>query len=40
MGASMMYGRSDGEREEPVPRHTEVNEKLATAILNRGRKKV
>ena len=31
---------SDGAREEPVPRHAEINEKLATAILSRTRKKV
>jgi mRNA interferase HicA len=30
---------SDGEREEAVPRHVEINEKLATAILVRARKK-
>ncbi|MBI5505724.1 MAG: type II toxin-antitoxin system HicA family toxin [Deltaproteobacteria bacterium] len=31
---------SDGEREEAVPRHVEVNEKLAAAILRRAMKKV
>jgi N-acyl-L-homoserine lactone synthetase len=31
---------SDGQREEAVPRHVEINEKLATAILTRARKKV
>ncbi|MBI1816258.1 MAG: type II toxin-antitoxin system HicA family toxin [Deltaproteobacteria bacterium] len=30
---------SNGVREEPVPRHVEINEKLAAAILNRARKK-
>ena len=29
---------SDGEREETVPRHTEINEKLATVILARAKK--
>jgi mRNA interferase HicA len=29
---------SDGEREETVPRHTEINEKLATVILVRAKK--
>ena len=29
---------SDGEREETVPRHTEINEKLAAAILVRAKK--
>ncbi|MBI4516746.1 MAG: type II toxin-antitoxin system HicA family toxin [Deltaproteobacteria bacterium] len=28
----------DGEREETVPRHTEINEKLATVILVRAKK--
>ncbi len=27
---------SDGEREEAIPRHTEINEKLAKAILKRA----
>ena len=31
---------SDGDREEAVPRHTEINEKLAAAILTRARRKV
>jgi mRNA interferase HicA len=31
---------SDGAREELLPRHAEINEKLATAILSRARKKV
>jgi len=31
---------SDGDREEAVPRHTEINDKLAGAILTRARKKV
>jgi len=31
---------SDGERKEAIPRHAEINEKLAIAILNRARKKV
>jgi len=30
---------SDGERQEPVPRHAEINEKLAAAILSRAGKK-
>jgi mRNA interferase HicA len=30
---------SNGGREEPVPRHAEINEKLAAAILSRARKK-
>lgn len=30
---------TDGEREEAVPRHAEINEKLAAAILSRARKK-
>ncbi len=29
---------SDGEREETVPRHTEINEKLAMVILVRAKK--
>jgi mRNA interferase HicA len=29
---------SDGEREETVPRHTEINEKLAAVILVRAKK--
>jgi mRNA interferase HicA len=31
---------SDGDRREAVPRHTEINEKLAAAILERAGKKV
>jgi mRNA interferase HicA len=31
---------TDGSREDAVPRHAEINEKLASAILNRARKKV
>ena len=31
---------SDGEREEAVPRHVEINERLATVILTRAAKKV
>jgi predicted RNA binding protein YcfA (HicA-like mRNA interferase family) len=31
---------SDGERQEAVPRHAEINEKLATALLTRAGKKV
>ncbi len=31
---------SDGEQQEAVPRHVEINEKLATAILTRARRKV
>ena len=30
---------TDGERQEPVPRHTEINEKLARAILRRASRK-
>lgn len=30
---------SDGERQEAVPRHTEINDKLATAILTRAQAK-
>jgi len=30
---------SDGERQEAVPRHVEINERLATAILARAGKK-
>jgi len=30
----------DGERQEGVPRHAEINEKLAAAILARAREKV
>jgi len=30
---------TDGEREEAIPRHTEINEKLARAILRRARGK-
>jgi len=29
----------NGEREEAIPRHTEINEKLARAILRRARGK-
>jgi mRNA interferase HicA len=31
---------SDGERQELVPRHAEINEKLAAAILSRAARKV
>jgi len=31
---------TDGERQEPVPRHAEINEKLAKVILNRAKGKV
>jgi mRNA interferase HicA len=31
---------SDGARDEPLPRHAGISEKLATAILIRARKKV
>jgi hypothetical protein len=30
---------TDGARQEPVPRHAEINEKLANAILSRAGKK-
>lgn len=30
---------TDGERQEPIPRHTEINENLARAILRRARRK-
>lgn len=30
---------TDGERQEPIPRHTEINEKLARAILRRAGKR-
>ena len=30
---------TDGERQEPVPRHTDINEKLARAILRRASRK-
>jgi mRNA interferase HicA len=30
---------SDGERQEAVPRHREINERLALAILRRARRK-
>ena len=30
---------SDGERQEAVPRHVEINERLAATILARARKK-
>ncbi|MBI2822166.1 MAG: toxin-antitoxin system, toxin component, HicA family protein [Acidobacteria bacterium] len=30
---------SDGEQQEAVPRHTEISEKLAMAILTRARRK-
>jgi len=29
---------TDGEREEPIPRHTEINEKLARSILRKAKK--
>ena len=28
---------TDGKREEPIPRHTEIHEKLAQAILRRAK---
>ncbi|MCF8050039.1 MAG: type II toxin-antitoxin system HicA family toxin [Desulfobacterales bacterium] len=31
---------TDGEREEPIPRHNEINEKLAKAILRRDRRNI
>ena len=30
---------TDGERQEPIPRHIEINEKLARAILRRASRK-
>jgi len=30
---------TDGERQEPVPRHPDINEKLARAILRRASRK-
>ncbi len=30
---------TDGERQEAIPRHTEINEKLARAILRRARRR-
>jgi len=30
---------TDGEREEAIPRHNEINEKLARAILKRAERK-
>ena len=30
---------TDGERQEPVPRHTDINEELARAILRRASRK-
>jgi len=30
---------TDGERQEPIPRHTEINEKLARTILHRARRR-
>ncbi|WP_155309793.1 type II toxin-antitoxin system HicA family toxin [Desulfosarcina ovata] len=29
---------TNGDRQEPVPRHSEINEKLARSILNKARK--
>ena len=31
---------TDGEREEAIPRHTEINEKLARLILKRAKRKI
>ena len=31
---------TDGEREEAIPRHTDINEKLARLILRRARRKI
>jgi mRNA interferase HicA len=30
---------TDGKRQEPVPRHTDINERLARAILRRASRK-
>jgi predicted RNA binding protein YcfA (HicA-like mRNA interferase family) len=30
---------TDGEREEPIPRHVEINEHLAKSILKRAKRK-
>ena len=30
---------TDGDREEAIPRHTEINERLARTILNRAERK-
>ncbi len=30
---------TDGEREEAIPRHSEINERLARAILRRAKRK-
>lgn len=30
---------TDGEQQEPIPRHSEINEKLARAILRRASRK-
>ena len=29
---------TDGDRQEPIPRHTEINEKLARSILRKAKK--
>jgi mRNA interferase HicA len=29
---------TDGDREEPIPRHTDINEKLARSILRKAKK--
>lgn len=31
---------TDGEREEAIPRHTEINEKLALSIIMRAKRKI
>lgn len=31
---------TDGEREEAIPRHSEINEKLALTILKRAKRKI
>jgi len=30
---------TDGNRQEPIPRHSEINEKLARSILNKAKKR-
>ena len=30
---------TDGNRQEPIPRHIEINEKLARSILRKGKKR-
>ena len=30
---------TDGNRQEPIPRHTEINDKLARSILRKGTKR-